>query len=338
MKVFHWVLLASLLGGLGATAASAEVRPAVAYSDGAKFDNSFNESVFRDGVARFEGTYNIDVVEVNPSSSREFPFVLRNLASAGRSPIVAVGFSYAEAVAEVAAEFPRLQFAIIDAVVDAPNVQSLIFKEHEGSFLVGALAAMKANRPVLGFVGGMDLPFIRGFACGYAQGAHHVEPGSRVLVRMIGPTPAAWSNPERGAQLANELFAEGVEVVYAAAGGSGIGVYRAANEAGRLAIGVDSNQNYLHLQTMLSSMVKRVGVAAFTTWEDAVEGEWRPGIRQLGLAEGGVDWALDIFNRQLVTLKMEARVNKLRERIIKGDIKVHAYTSNNRCPVPLIEN
>lgn len=326
-----------LFWGLTASAENS-IRPAVAYSDGAKFDNSFNEAVFRNGVVRFQGTHNIEVAEINPRSADEFASALRSLAAEGRSPIVAVGFSYAEAVAEVAAEYPNLRFTIIDSVVDAPNVQSLVFKEHEGSFLVGALAAMKADRPVLGFVGGMDLPFIRGFACGYAQGAQHVKSNSRVMVRMIGQTPAAWSNPEKGAELAGEMISQGAEVVYAAAGGSGIGVYRAAHGAGKLAIGVDSNQNYLHLGTMLTSMVKRVGVAAYKSWEDAAQGDWQPGITELGLAEGGVDWALDIFNRQLVPLKMEAEVNKLRQQIIDGKIRVHSYTSDNRCPVPLIEN
>ena len=318
--------------------AQAAVKPAVAYSDGAKFDNSFNESVFRDGVVRFEATYDIDVTEVNPSSATEFTQALRTHAESGHSPIVAVGFSYADALREVAGEYPNLQFAIIDSVVNAPNVQSLMFKEHEGSFLVGALAALKAEDPVLGFVGGMDLPFIRGFACGYAQGAHYVEDDSRVLVRMIGSTPDAWSNPERGAQLARQLIEADAEVVYAAAGGSGIGVYQAADQAGKLAIAVDSNQNYLHLNTMLTSMVKRVGVAAYQTWAQAAEGRWQPGIQQLGLAEGGVDWALDIFNRQLVPLKMEERVNELRQDIIDGDIKVHSYSTDNRCPVPLIDS
>lgn len=318
--------------------AHAAIKPAVAYSDGAKFDNSFNESVFREGVVRFEATYDVEITEVNPDSADEFTQALRTLAESGHSPIVAVGFSYADALTEVAAEYPDLQFAIIDAVVDAPNVQSLLFKEHEGSFLVGALAALKADDPVLGFVGGMDLPFIRGFACGYAQGAHHVDDDSRVLVRLIGDTPSAWSNPERGFELANELIQADAEVVYAAAGGSGIGVYKAANQAGVYAIAVDSNQNYLHLNTILTSMVKRVGVAAYQTWRQAAEGAWQPGVVQLGLAEGGVDWALDIFNRQLVPLDMEKRVNELRQAIIDGDIQVHSYVSNNRCPVPLIES
>jgi len=328
-----------ILGLLAVSGLSyAAIKPAVAYSDGAKFDNSFNESVFREGVVRFEATYDLDVTEVNPDNAGDFSQALRTLAEGGHSPIVAVGFSYADALTQVAGEYPDLQFAIIDAVVDAPNVQSLMFKEHEGSFLVGALAAMTADDPVLGFVGGMDLPFIRGFACGYAQGAHHVDDDSRVLVRMIGNTPAAWSNPERGAELANELIQADAEVVYAAAGGSGIGVYKAASQAGAYAIAVDSNQNYLHLNTMLTSMVKRVGVAAYQTWQQAAEGTWQPGVQQLGLAEGGVDWALDIFNRQLVPLNVEKRVNELRQAIIDGDIQVHGYTSNNQCPVPLIES
>lgn len=329
-------ILLGLLACIGMV--QADIKPAVAYSDGAKFDNSFNESVFREGVVRFEARHDIEVTEVNPDSSDDFVQSLRTLAEGRHSPIVAVGFSYADAVAEVAAEYPDLQFAIIDAVVDAPNVQSLMFKEHEGSFLVGALAAMTAEEPVLGFVGGMDLPFIRGFACGYAQGAHYVDDDSRVLVRMIGNTPSAWSNPDRGAELANDLIGAGAEVVYAAAGGSGIGVYKAANEAGVYAIAVDSNQNFLHLNTMLTSMVKSLGVAALQTWEQAVDGTWEPGIQQLGVAEGGVDWTLDIFNRQLVPLDVEERVNELRQDIIDGDIQVHSFVSNNQCPVPLIES
>lgn len=318
--------------------AHAEVLPAVAYSDGVKFDNSFNEAVFRDGVTRFTATYDIDVMEVNPSTSDAFEPALRDLAALGRSPIVAVGFSYAPALTEVAPDFPDVQFTIIDAVVDAPNVQSLVFKEWEGSFLVGALAAMRTDGAPLGFVGGMDLPFIRGFACGYAQGANHVDSGAQVMVRMIGDTPQAWSNPERGNALAEELIGRGAEVLYAAAGGSGIGVYRAAAGTGNYAIAVDSNQNYLHLGTMLTSMVKRVGVAAFTSWEQAANGEWQPGVQRLGLAENGVDWSLDIFNRQLVTLEMEEEMAQLREDIIDGRIRVHDYASNNQCPVPLLES
>ncbi len=330
-RIFSVVLAAS------AGMAHAEVLPAVAYSDGVKFDNSFNEAVFREGVTRFEATYDIEVTEVNPSTSDAFERALRDLASQGRSPIVAVGFSYAPALSVVAPEFPDIRFTIVDAVVDAPNVQSLIFKEWEGSFLVGALAAMRTDGAPLGFVGGMDLQFIRGFACGYAQGANYIDESSQVMVRMIGDTPQAWSNPGRGNALALELIERGAEVLYAAAGGSGIGVYQAADDSGNYAIAVDSNQNYLHLGTMLTSMVKRVGVAAFTSWEQAVNGDWQPGVQQLGLAENGVDWSLDIFNRQLVTLDMERDMAQLRERIIDGRIRVHDYASNNQCPVPLLE-
>ncbi|WP_028670797.1 BMP family lipoprotein [Saccharospirillum impatiens] len=331
VRIFS-VLLAVSIGWV-----HAEALPAVAYSDGVKFDNSFNEAVFREGVTRFQSTFDIDVMEVNPSTSDAFESALRELASQGRSPIVAVGFSYAPALSAVAPEFPDIQFTIIDAVVDEPNVQSLIFKEWEGSFLVGALSAMRTGGAPLGFVGGMDLPFIRGFACGYAQGAHYVDDDARVMVRMIGNTPDAWSNPDRGNALAQELVERGAEVLYAAAGGSGIGVYQAAKSSGSYAIAVDSNQNYLHLGTMLTSMVKRVGVAAYTSWEQAVNGQWQPGVQQLGLAENGVDWSLDIFNRQLVTLDMERDMAQLRERIIDGRIRVHDYTTNSQCPVPLLE-
>lgn len=317
------------------TLAAGTIRPAVAYTDGAKFDSSFNEAVFRNGVVRFEATYGIDVTEVNPGHASEFEPALRALAESGHSPIVVVGYAYAEALTRVAADYPGLKFTILDTVVEAPNVQSLTFAQHEGSFLVGALAAMKVEPPVLGFVGGQDLPLIRSFACGYAQGAYAVNPDSRVLVSMIGDSAAAWSNPQRAAELAQAQFDDGAQVVFAAAGGSGVGAYRAAHEAGRLAIAVDSNQNYLHLGTVLTSMVKRVGVAAYGSWAAAAEGDWQPGVQQLGLAEDGVDWVVDIFNRQLIPYRLEDRVNRLRQQIIAGEIEVADYTEAQQCPVPL---
>src|SRR5690606_34333676 len=154
-------------------------------------------------------------------------------------------------------------FVVIDGVVKAPNVASVVFKEHEGSFLVGMMAAMASRSGKVGFVGGMDIPLIRRFQCGYEQGAKYANPKVEVLAAMTGTTPAAWSDPARGGELAKSQFAKGVDVVFAAAGGSGVGVYQAAKDAGKLAIGVDSNQNHLHPGTMLTSMVKRIDVAVY---------------------------------------------------------------------------
>ena len=264
--------------------------------------------------------------------------MLTDLARQGRSPIVAVGFSYAPAVEEVAKAFPDIQFTLIDAVVDLPNVQSIVFKEHEGSFVVGALAALKSKDGKIGFIGGMDLPFIRRFGCGYAQGAHYVNKKSQVQLRMVSKDFSGFANPQKGQEIAEQLIASGVDVIYAAAGGSGNGVYdAAANNSRAFAIGVDSNQNFLHPGTMLTSMVKKVGVAAFGAWEESRQGVWKAGVKSLGLAENGVDWQLDIFNRNVVSLKDEKKINEIRADIISGEIKVVDFLDNNQCPVPLIE-
>lgn len=312
--------------------------PAVAYTEAAKFDSSFNEAVYREGVAPYKAQFGADLIEKNPSSPTEFVTVLRELGNQGRSPIVAVGFSYAEAVTQVAQEFPDLQFTIIDTVVDLPNVQSIVFKEHEGSFVVGALAALTVNSDQIGFIGGVDLPFIRRFGCGYAQGAYHINDDIQVHMRMVADDFTGFSNPDRGQALAEELIdSRNAKVIYAAAGGSGNGVLRAADQApGVYGIGVDSNQNFLHPGTMLTSMVKKVGVAAYGAWDEARQGNWQPGVKSLGLAENGVDWQLDIFNRNLVSKKTEKQINDLREDIISGKIEVVDYLDNNRCPVPLI--
>ena len=176
----------------------------------------------------------------------------------------------------------------------------MLFKEHEGSFLVGMAAAMSSRTGRIGFVGGMDVPLIRRFAVGYEEGAKHVNPDILVYRDMTGTTPAAWRNPAKGGELARGQFRRGADVVYAAAGATGLGVYQAAREAGKLAIGVDSNQNYLHPGTMLTSMIKRVDLAVYEAFKSARDGSWKGGVRILGLAEGGVGWALDEHNRSLV--------------------------------------
>jgi basic membrane protein A len=331
-------LLLSLAAIVAASASWAN-KPAVAYTEAGKFDSSFNEAVYREGVVPYKAQFGADLLEKNPDSPTQFVAVLTELARQGRSPIVAVGFSYAEAVTEVAQAFPDTQFTIIDAVVDLPNVQSIVFKEHEGSFVVGAVAALKAEKDILGFIGGVDLPFIRRFGCGFAQGAHYINDKSQVYMKMVAKDFSGFANVERGGELAEELINQNVEVIYAAAGGSGNGVYKAASRYEDVyAIGVDSNQNFLHVGTMLTSMVKKVGVAAYGSWDEARTGEWRSGVKSLGLSENGVDWMLDIFNRNLISLKDEKEINKVRKDIISGKIKVVDYMDSESCPVPLIES
>lgn len=322
-------ILAALAACLVAPAGAASAQdfvPAIVYDMGGKFDKSFNEAAWN-GAERFRADTGIDYREfevTNPSMREQ---ALRNMARRGAAIVVAMGFAQASAVETVAQEFPETRFTLIDMTVDLPNVQSVIFEEHEGSFLVGVAAALASQTGRIGFIGGMDIPLIRKFALGYAEGARYTDPAIEIFENMTGATPAAWSDPTRGGELARSQFDRGADVIYAAAGGTGVGVYQAARDAGKLAIGVDSNQNYIHPGTMLTSMVKRVDVAVYDAFATARDGSWTAGTRILGLAEDGVGWALDEYNRALVSPEMEAAVEKARADIVAGRIAVTDYTA-----------
>lgn len=320
--------VASML--LAATATAADIKPAVVFDMGGKFDKSFNQGVY-DGVERFKQETGIEYREFEVTNETQREQALRRMAQRGANPVLGVGFAQGPAMEKVAKEFPDTKFTIIDMVVDLPNVQSVVFKEHEGSFLVGALAAMASESGKVGFIGGMDIPLIRRFACGYEQGAKHANADAEVVQNMTGTTPAAWNDPGRGSELSKGQFDRGVDVIYAAAGGTGVGVYQAAKDAGKLAIGVDSNQNYLHPGTMLTSMLKRVDVAAYNAFKQAMDDSWESGIQVLGLAEAGVGWALDEHNESMITGEMKAALDDISAKIISGDIMVHDYTSDNTC-------
>ena len=298
--------------------------PAIVFDIGGKFDKSFNEAAYN-GAERYKAETGIQYREFEVTNPAMREQAIRNMARRGAQVVIAMGFAQAAAVEAVAKEFPDTRFTLIDMVVDLPNVQSVIFKEHEGSFLVGIAAAMTSKTGEIGFVGGMDIPLIRKFALGYVEGAKYVKPDIEVFQNMTGTTPAAWNDPTRGGELARSQFDRGADVVYAAAGGTGIGVYQAAKDAGKLAIGVDSNQNYIHPGTMLTSMVKRVDVAVYEAFKSAQEGTWKGGIQILGLAEDGVGWALDEHNRSLVSADMEAAIEQARKDIIAGKITVTDY-------------
>ncbi len=307
-----------------------EISPAVVFDMGGKFDKSFNEGVWN-GIERFRKETGVKYREFEVTNETQREQALRRMAQRGADPVLGIGFAQAPALKKVAKEFPDTRFAIIDMVVDLPNVQSIVFKEHEGSFLVGALAAAVSKSGKVGFIGGMDIPLIRRFACGYVQGVKYQNAKAEVLQNMTGTTPAAWNNPTKGGELARSQFDRGADVVYAAAGGTGVGVLQAAKDAGKLAIGVDSNQNHIHPGTILTSMLKRVDVAAYNVFKSAMDGSWKPGIQVLGLAEDGVGWALDEHNDRLVNDDMRALMKGLRADIIAGKIKVHDYMSDNSC-------
>jgi len=311
--------------GLCAFATTAHAQPAVIYDMGGKFDKSFNQAGF-DGAERWKKESGKTYLEFEISNPTQREQAKRRMAERGASPIVAIGFSMGSSTEKVAKDFPKTQFAIIDAVVPLPNVQSITFKEHEGSFLVGVMAAMASKTGRVGFIGGMDIPLIRRFQCGFEQGAKYANPKAVTSANMTGTTPTAWNDPARGAELAKAQFASGVDVIFAAAGGTGLGVYQAAKDAGRLAVGVDSNQNHLQPGTMLTSMIKRVDVAVYQTFKGVT-----PGVTTLGLKEGGVDVAMDDNNAKLVTPEMKKAVDTARADIISGKIKVIDFMAANSC-------
>lgn len=329
-------MMKTLLGAcatLAITASGALADPAVIFDLGGKFDRSFNESAFN-GAERWAEETGETYREIELQNDAQREQAMRRLAEAGSNPIVMAGFSQASALEVVAPDYPDTNFVIIDGVVDQPNVQSIIFSEHEGSFLVGMLAGMASETGTVSFVGGMDIPLISRFACGYAQGAVAANPDITVIANMTGTTPAAWNDPVRGGELTRGQIGQGSDVVFAAAGGTGLGVLQTAADEGILSIGVDANQNYLHEGQVLTSMLKRVDVAvynAFSADADAFE----PGIVVLGLAEEGVGYAMDEFNAELVTEEMIAAVDAARAEIIAGTISVHNFTEDGSCPVEM---
>lgn len=299
--------------------------PAIVYDMGGKFDKSFNEAAYN-GMEKWKKETGKQYFEFEISSESQREQAIRRMAERGASPIIGIGFSQASSIEKIAKEFPKLQFAIVDMVVDLPNVQSVVFKEQEGSFLVGAMASLASKTGKVGFVGGMDIPLIRKFECGYEQGAKFANPKAEVFQNMTGTTGAAWNDPARGGELARAQFAKGADVVFAAAGGTGVGVYQAAKDSGKLAIGVDSNQNHLQPGTMLTSMLKRVDVAVY----NVAKGH-KSGLSVLGLKEGGVDYAMDANNEKLVTADMKKKIESAKADIISGKIKVADYMADNAC-------
>jgi basic membrane protein A len=315
------IALLSLALTLALPATAAEIRPAVLYAVGQKFDKSFNEGAY-EGAQRFKAAAGGELLEFEPTSPAQFEQGVAALVRRGATDIVAVGFYYAVPMAQVAPRHPQVRFTLIDAESNQPNVRSVIFKEHEGAFLAGMLAGLAAPSGRIGFVGAMDIPLIRKFAVGYEEGAKYVRPDVLALVNFIGNTPAAFSDPSGGKELARSQIERGAQVVFAGAGTSNFGVFQAAAEMGRLAIGVDSNQNGLHPGTILTSQLKRVDLAVERSFAAARDGSWKPGRVELGLAEDGVGLAFDAHNAPLVKPEWRRRIDAARADIIAGKIKV----------------
>lgn len=328
-------LMNKFLGAAAAVALSAGAvvaEPALIFDLGGKFDKSFNEAAFN-GAKRWAEETGGKFLEIELQSEAQREQALRRFAEAGANPVITTGFAFATPVEAVAGDYPDTKFVNIDGwMPEVPgNVQLIGFQEHQGSYLVGMLAAMASESGTVGFIGGMDIPLIRHFGCGYAQGAKAVNADIKIVANMTGTTPAAWNDPVKGSELTKAQIAQGADVVYAAAGGTGVGVLQTAADEGILSIGVDSNQNYLHSGKVLTSMLKRVDVAVYNSMMSGADME-TGGFTTLGLAEDGVGWAHDEHNASLVSDEMAAAVNDARAKIISGDIEVVAYYANDSCP------
>ena len=321
--------LAGATAALALMAGAAAAEPAIIFDLGGKFDKSFNEAAFN-GAQRWAQETGGTFKELEMQSEAQREQALRRLAEAGANPVVMTGFAFGDVLSQVAPDFPNTKFAIVDGFVEQPNVRTILFTEHEGSYLVGMMAAMASQTGTVGFVGGMDIPLIRRFGCGYAQGVKAVKPDATVILNMTGTTPAAWNDPVKGAEITKGQIAQGADVIYAAAGGTGVGVLQAAADEGKLSIGVDSNQNHLHPGSVLTSMLKRVDNAVYEAFKagEALE----TGIHVMNLASDGVGYAMDENNASLVTAEMKAAVDAAAEQIKSGALVVHDYMSDNTCP------
>ncbi|RVV96658.1 BMP family ABC transporter substrate-binding protein [Mesobaculum littorinae] len=315
---------------LALSAGAALAEPGLVIDLGGKFDKSFNESAYT-GAQRWVEETGGDYMETELQSEAQREQTMRRMAERGANPVVVLGFANTSTLEKVAPDYPDTKFVIIDGVVEQPNVQSIIFSEHQGSYLVGMIAAMASETGTVSFVGGMDVPLIHKFACGYAQGAKAVNPDIEIVQNMTGTTPAAWNDPVKAGELTRAQIGQGSDVVFAAAGGSGVGVLQTAADEDILSIGVDSNQNYMHPGKVLTSMTKRVDNAVYNAFEMGEEIE--PGINILGIQDDGVGYAVDEYNEELITDEMKSAVEEAMEGIASGEIEVHDYTSDDSCPV-----
>jgi len=313
-------------GGEHATPEQREFRVGLVFDVGGKGDKSFNDSAY-EGLMRAAAELPIRVSDFEPGQGADREVGLRKLAARGYDVVIGVGFLFTDAIRTVAAEFPAVSFVLIDGRAgDLPNVASLVFREQEGSFLVGALAAIKSQTGTVGFVGGMDVPLIHRFEAGYKAGARRVRPDVNILVGYAGVRPEAFADPVRGKEIALSQIEQGADVVFHAAGVTGLGVIEAARERGKLAIGVDSNQNGVAPGTVLTSMIKRVDNAVHAAIVAAYRGEFRGGEVEFGLAEDGVGFSLDENNEALLPPALLERVAALRDSIVAGRIEVPSET------------
>ncbi|MCK5484875.1 MAG: BMP family ABC transporter substrate-binding protein [Desulfobacterales bacterium] len=334
--LFTLALVCSLTLG---TASAANLKVGMVFDIGGKGDQSFNDSAYR-GL-QWASKLGVSHVEIEPGADADREIGLRMIASQGFDLVIGVGFLFTDAIKAVADEFPKTKFAIIDGFIpDKPNVSSLLFTEHEGSFLVGIIAGMKARadgKNTVGFIGGMDVPLIHKFEAGYKAGVKYAYPECKILSDYAGTTPSAFADPVRGKELALAQIDRGAHVIFHASGLTGAGVYEAGKDRKTYVIGVDSNQNHLgHVSETgknygLTSMLKQVDVAVYLTIRDLTKGKFNAGVRIFGLGDKvqidgqtyhGVYYAMDEYNKDLVSKEMINKVTEAEKKILSGAIKV----------------
>lgn len=313
-----------------------QIRVGIVFDIGGKNDRSFNAAAW-EGVQRAERDLPICLHDVEPGNPTSIEPAMRAFAERNFDLIIGVGFAQGPIMQKVAEDYPNIKFAIVDGVIfekdgktPKTNVASLVFREHEGSFLVGMIAAEKSKSGVLGFVGGMDIPLIHRFAKGYEEGAKAVNPNAKVVVNYVGVTDAAWNNPGKGKELALSQINQGADVIFTAAGNSGLGAFdaveqfgrNASGEANKFVIGVDSNQNGVKPGFVLTSMVKRVDNAVYDVVKEVLGGQFKGGFHVFGLDKDGVAYAMDENNKGIIPDEVLKQVEEAKGKIVAGEIKV----------------
>lgn len=297
-----------------------------------KDDHGFNQSTYQ----AFQSALTQHVIDKNSvaieaKSNESVEQDIRNFTRSKCTVIFAVGVNNAEVVKKLAPKFPDEKFVVIDAKIPGPNVRSIVYREDQGAFLVGYIAGIKTKTHTVGFLGGMDIPVVKRFEVGYAAGVRYANPKNKVLVSYVGVTTDAWNNPSHAEDLANSLYEKGADIIFHAAGGSGYGVFNAAEQFSKrkkstvFAIGCDINQNGIKPGYVLTSMVKDIEQATFDSIQDVARGKFSATILTYGLKNRGVDWVLDEHNKALFTDKDIAKVNHLRSDVLSGVVEAPDY-------------
>jgi basic membrane protein A len=302
----------------------ASIKVGLVLDKGGKDDKSFNTSAY-EGATKAEKELGIELKYVEATDNNSLEVLHRNFAQKKYDLVIGIGFAQTDAIKKVAALFPQTHFALVDGEVKAGNVRSLLFEEHEGSFLIGVAAAMKSKTGVVGFIGGMDIPLIRRFQKGYESGVKHINPKATIITNYIGVTGEAWNNPAKAKEIALAQIGQKADVIFHAAGASGAGLFDAASEKKVYAIGVDSNQNWIKPGTILTSMLKRVDVAVYETIKSAHDKKFEAGVVRFGLKDSGVDWALDKNNESLWSTSEKNKMTDIKKQIVSKKITVPDY-------------